>query len=113
MTSTCTITRPGPPTTDPNTGEVTPSGTPVYSGKCRIRPAQTWGRTAYLAGEQIQPGTFQVSVPWSVTGARHGDLVHVDSCPDPDVVGRTWYVRFTPDMGDTVTARRLMCEEQS
>lgn len=113
MTSTCTITRPGTPVTDPDTGEVTPSATTVYTGKCRIRPAQMWGRTAYVAGVEVSPDTFQVSVPFAVVGVRRGDLVTIVTSPDADCVGRTWYVRFTPDMGDAVTARRLLCEEQS
>jgi hypothetical protein len=113
MASSCTITRPGSDVTDPDTGEVTNSGTQVYSGKCRIRPAQAWGRMAIVAGETVTPDTFQVSVPFAVTGIRRGDLVTVDASPDADCIGRKWYVRFTPDMGDNVTARRLLCEEQS
>lgn len=113
MTSTCTITRPGAPVTDPDTGEVTDSGTELYAGRCGIRSAQAWGRMASVAGEIVDPDTFQVSVPFAVVGIKRGDLVHIDTCPDADCVGRTWYVRFTPDMGDTVTARRLLCEEQS
>lgn len=114
MTSTCTIRQPGAPATDPDSGEVTTSpGAVVYSGKCRVRPAQGWGRTAVVAGQQIDPDTFQVSVPVSATGIGRGQQVHVDSCPDPDVVGRTWYVRYTPAMGDTVSARRVLCEEKS
>lgn len=113
MTSICTITRPGAPTTDPDTGAVTPSGAQVYAGKCRVRPAQAWGRQAVVAGIQVDPDTFQVSVPVSAIGIRRGDLVHIDASPDADCVGRSWYVRFTPDMGDSVSARRLLCEEQS
>lgn len=113
MTSTCTITRPGPPVTDRDTGEVTSPGDTVYVGKCRIRMAQPWGRQAVIAGETVTPDTFQLSVPLSVVGVKRGDLVHIDTGPDPDAVGRTWYVRFTPDLGDSVTARRLLCEEQS
>lgn len=114
MTSTCTVREKPTQTTDPSTGKVTNTpGATVYSGKCRIRPAQTWGRVAVLAGAQITPDTFLVDVPITVTGVRRGHETTIDSCPDPDLVGRTFYVRFTPDAGDGVSARRLLCEEQS
>jgi hypothetical protein len=58
MTSACTITPRGTtPTTDPDTGEVTfPVGAPVYSGKCRVRPAGTAGinaRGGWRAGVRL------------------------------------------------------------
>lgn len=114
MTSTCTVREPGTVTTDPTTGTVTTvPGAAVYAGKCRIRPAQIWGRTAYIAGVEVTPNTYMVSVPFAVQGIRRGHLVTINSCPDADAVGRVWYVKYTPDLGDNVTARRLLCEEQS
>ena len=36
MLDECTITRPGEPVTDPDTGDVTNSAETVYAGKCKV-----------------------------------------------------------------------------
>jgi hypothetical protein len=115
MTSTCTITaRSGEPVTDPDTGAVSfPAGPVVYSGKCRVKPSSTWGRTAEAGGEQVAPSTFTVSVPFAVTAVDRGHVVRIDASPDGWLVGRVLEVRFAPESGDHVTARRLLCEEPS
>lgn len=114
MTSTCTITRLGAPVTDPDSGKVTRPSTPIYAGMCRVKPprSRSRGRTAHIAGVEIDPELFQVSVPFAVTGIRVNDQVFIDTSPDPDLPGRKFYVRFTPALGDAISARRLECEER-
>lgn len=112
MTSTCSITRPGgEPVWDETTGTYTdPTPIDVYSGPCRIRPAATQGRTAEAGEATALLSTFRVQLPFAVTGVDVGHRVTVDSSPDPALTGRAMVVRFVPDMGDHITARRLICE---
>jgi hypothetical protein len=114
MMSACTIREPGgEAVTDPDTGEVTfPDGATVYSGKCRIRQPGNWGTLAEAGGEQIAPGSYQISVPFAASTVERGHVVTVDASTDPQLVGRKFEVRFTPVMGD-ISARRLICEEAS
>lgn len=113
MSSTCTIARPnqGEPTTDPATGAVTFPSTVVWSGPCRVRQPGMWGRTGEAGGEQIAPTTFRLSIPFAVSDVRRDDTVTITASPDPALIGRTFVVRFIPDMGATITARRLLCDE--
>lgn len=114
MSSTCTIREPssGEPVTDANTGRVTfPEGLIVYSGPCRVRPAATWGRAMEAGAAEISASAFLITVPFSTTGVRRRHLVRVDTSADPELVGRKLEIRFIPDMGDHITARRLICEE--
>lgn len=112
LTSTCTITRPsGESVWDETTGTYTdPAPIDVYSGPCRIRPAATQGRTAEAGEATALLSAFRVQLPFVVTGVDVGHRVTVDSSPDPALTGRTMVVRFVPDMGDHITARRLICE---
>lgn len=112
MTSTCTIREPGgEPVTDEHGAVTYPDGPVVYSGKCRVKPASTWGRTAEAGGEQVAPSSFVVSVPFAVSSVERGHRVTVDASPDVWLLGRRFEVRFAPEAGDHVTARRLVCEE--
>jgi hypothetical protein len=119
MRSTCTIREAGPgePVTDPDSGHVTyPEGPVVYQGKCKIRPAAAggYGRTAEAGGAQVAPSTFRVSIPWSAPGSERvgrGHIVTVDTSPDAWLPGRKFVVRFSPEAGDYISARRLLCEE--
>jgi hypothetical protein len=113
MKSTCTITRDGDGdrTWDEATGTYTdPPRVTVYSGKCRIRPAATWGRPVEAGELRIMLSAFRVSVPFGVTGVAVDQKVKIDTSPDPALAGRTLVVRFIPDMGDDITARRVICE---
>ena len=116
MTSTCTIREPGTLSQlDQNTGlMVEVPGAIVYSGKCRIKPASTWGRTAEAGEREVTPSTFTFSIPFDAPGSadvRRKHLVTVSTSRDSALINRVFEVRFTPDMGDDITARRLLCEE--
>jgi hypothetical protein len=112
MTSTCTISRPGGESvTDPTTGAVTFPDAVVWSGPCRVRQPGMWGRTSEAGGEQISPTTFRITIPFAVVNVQRGDRVTITASDDPMLVGRSFEVRFTPDMGAHITARRLLCEE--
>ncbi|SDN79143.1 DUF6093 family protein [Geodermatophilus sp. DSM 45219] len=113
MKSRCTIRAGGSgKTTDPVTGAVAPAlGAVIYSGKCKIKPAGSWGRTAEAGGEQVSPSMFQVSIPFRVTNVERNQWVTIDSSPDGWFVGRRFQVRFSPQAGDYISSRRLLCEE--
>jgi hypothetical protein len=113
MTSTCTITRDGDGERiwNEETGSYTdPPRVTVYSGKCRVRPAATWGRPAEAGELRLMLSAFRVQLPFAVTGVAVDQQVKIDASPDPALAGRTLVVRFIPDMGDNLTARRLTCE---
>jgi hypothetical protein len=113
MASICTIRKNDTrPTTDPETGEVTPGvGTLVYSGKCRIQPGATQSQSQSRGGAETFEFAFIVSVPFSATGIRAGHLVTIDGSPDPDAVGLLLEVQPTRFAGDNITARRFGCNE--
>lgn len=119
MTSTCTVTKDGDgePVWNGETGTyVDPPRAVVYSGPCRVKPASTWGRTTNAGEVQVTPSTFGVSIPFAAAGSaavRQGMQVQVDTSADLALIGRRFEVRFTPDMGDHITARRLLCEEMA
>jgi hypothetical protein len=112
MSSACTIAPRGTtPTTDPDTGDVTfPAGVAVYSGPCRVRPADLQARTAEAGGAEIYTFDYLVSIPFSVTGVQEGHRVTVTASPDPALVGVALEVQKV-SRGETITARRLSCNE--
>lgn len=117
MTSTCTISRWDGVTTstDPDTGAVTKSTTPVYAGKCRVQIRS-------LAAQNPQAGETQVAITrpelhlpiLTSVGLRTGDVALMNTVDpvtgDPDLVGRSLRVEV-PFHKDDATARRLPCTE--
>ena len=115
MSSTCTIRAEatGEPTTDPESGKVTPAeGDIVYAGPCRVRPAGTVQDSRESGGDELFAFDYQVSIPFSATGVTEGHRVTIDSSPDPALIGRELDVEQV-GRGDTLTARRLACKEVS
>lgn len=112
MTDTCTITRAGTPTTDPDTGEVTDNPTTVYTGRCKVQQANVQSRPQSPGEAAVLMVRREVHLPVATSGGiRAGDLVEITACPlDPDMVGRRLRVR--DEHGKTfATARRLGVEE--
>lgn len=114
MTATCTIRAwDGEWTTDPDTGEATRAlGTVAYSGNCRVRPATLQAQSREMGGAETFVSDLMVSVPVSATGVRKGQLVTIDSSPDPALVGLTAEIQDVA-RGDNLTARRMWCLEVS
>lgn len=119
MTDECRISRPGtgPGSVDDDTGVFTPDGAPVlYAGICRVKPltGQRAGNTAAQAEDRMVAitGMF-VSIPISAVHLLVDDRVLITaSALDPGLVGRT--MRVTDVIaGSQITARRLLCEEQT
>ena len=111
MTSACTVFKPGEPITDSQTGEVTRSPQTVWFGPCRVRPGSgQMSNSTEAGGGEVFTFAFVVSVPFSVTSVIEGHRLTVTASPDAALVGMTLEVQRV-DRGDTITARRLFCQE--
>lgn len=111
LRSECTVFSTGEQITDPNTGEVTRAQTVVYTGPCKVRPAAT-GLTALsddIGGGELFRFDYRVSLPFEVDTVFEGHRLTITSSPDPALLGITLEVQRV-DRGDSVTARRLICQ---
>lgn len=111
MLDTCTITRPGEPVTDPDTGDVTNPSTPVYTGKCKVQ-----SKDSATANPEAGEATFtvvsrQVHIPANAADVQDGDVVTITASRlNLFTVGKQYRVSgFTPDTFDT--AARLPVKE--
>lgn len=114
MVEACTIGRPSTShTTDPTTGQVTYTSTPLYAGKCRVQMMTgTRGDNLLQAAERaIVVQSAIISVPIAVVGVRVGDVVTITAAVlDGDLVGRVYRVEDVIHK-TYLTARRLICQE--
>ena len=111
MVDTCTIARPGEPVTDPDTGNVTDSNTPVYSGICKVQSKDSSVATPDVAGASFVVVSRQVHIPAGAADVKNGDVVTVTaSLLNPFGVGKQYRVEgFTPDSYET--AARIPVKE--
>lgn len=89
--------------------------TDLYTGRCRIRPmseSRVSGKPAEVGGSVLAVESYLVSVPLSVTTVEAHDLLQVTASSDPRLVGRVLKVGGLV-AGSQVTARRMLCEENS
>lgn len=94
MLDTCAVTRPGTPTTDPDTGVVTPSSTTIYTGNCRIRQAVVIDRPLESGQAQRYVQHSILSLPITAPALLTDDIVtFTASALTPILAGRTWHVR--------------------
>ena len=103
MVDTCTITRPGVPVTDPDTGDVTNPTTTVYAGKCKVQ-----SKDSSVASPEAGEATFtvvsrQVHIPANAADVQDGDTVTITaSLLNLFTVGKQYRVEgFEPDSTDT------------
>lgn len=94
MVDTCTISRTAGETTDPDTGQITPTTTTVYSGPCKVQQMAAIARPEVIAEAAVFVSRYDLHLPMSVIGVASDDLVTITaSVHDPDLVGRTWHIR--------------------
>lgn len=112
MTSACTIReKPTGRTTDPTTGEVTDTlGATVYTGACRVRPASAQAATAEAGGAEVFVFDYLISIPFAESDVAEGHRVTITASPDPALAGVEVEVQKVA-RGDTLSARRLLCNE--
>jgi len=103
MVEACTITRPGTPVTDPDTGEVTNTATTVYEGKCKVQ-----SKDSATANPEAGEATFtvvsrQVHIPANSADVQDGDVVTITASRlNAFTVGKQYRVSgFEPDSFDT------------
>jgi hypothetical protein len=111
MLDTCTITRPGEPVTDPDTGDVTNSAETVYAGKCKVQSKDSATSSPEAGEHTFTVVSRQVHIPANAADVRDGDVVTITASRlNAFTVGKQYRVSgFTPDTFDT--AARLPVKE--
>lgn len=111
MLDSCAITRPGDPVTDYNSGEVTSTSTPVYSGKCKVQSKDSATANPEAGEHTFTVVSRQVHIPANAADVKDGDVVTLTASRlNAFTVGKQYRVSgFTPDTFDT--AARLPVKE--
>lgn len=111
MLDQCTITRPGEPVTDPETGDVTNSAVTVYEGRCKVQSKDSATSNPEAGGASFTVVSRQVHIPANAADVRDGDVVTITASKlNAFTVGKQYRVAgFTPDTFDT--AFRLPVKE--
>jgi hypothetical protein len=120
MADTCTIRREVSHTTDPDSGDITPTYTQVYpdpdtgdtAGPCRIQQARPQARREDAGEASRLMVTRELQLPVATSlGVRADDEVVVVTCvQDPELVGHVFRVREETSKSEA-TSRRLGIEE--
>jgi hypothetical protein len=93
MVDACTVTRPGEPVTDPETGNVTPGSTFVYSGPCKVQQTISQASNPTAGGHSFTVQDSRVDFPVSAGPLEVSDTVTITaSALDPQLVGRVFRV---------------------
>lgn len=111
MLDTCTITRPGEPVTDPDSGDVTSTSMPVYTGKCKVQSKDSATSSPEAGEHTFTVVSRQVHIPANAADVQDGDVVTITASRlNTFTVGKQYRVSgFTPDSFDT--AFRLPVKE--
>ena len=107
MVDTCTITRPGKPTTNPDTAQVTYADQQtIYTGKCKLKLPIAIARPDIVGGAQEFTQHPTLSLPATTTGVQIDDVVTVNtSALMPSLIGKTFRVRAIPGQSLMTAAR--------
>jgi hypothetical protein len=109
MSSALRYFTPGPPVTDPVTGQVTSSEQGAARSRCKVRPTSPRDFPAQAGGDQVFASNYIVSLPFGQAPVPAvGQEIVVESSPDPALVGARMQIRHV-SIGDAITARRLLC----
>ena len=110
MLDTCTVHRPGPPVTDPDTGAVTPSLTLLYTGPCKIQQTLAQSSNPEAGGHQFTVQDTRWDTPVGEGPFEVNDVVTiVDAVLDPQLTGRVYRVT-DPFHKSGATAQRTRVE---
>lgn len=112
MVDQCTIRRKTGTTTDPDTGQTTPTTQTIYQGKCKVQQAAVQARQERRGQAELLMVRRELHLPVATSvGVRAGDEATIDVCQhDPDLTGRKLLVRDEAAKS-MATARRLGVEE--
>ena len=93
MVDACDVMRPGEPVTDPETGDVTPSSTFVYSGPCKVQQTISQASNPSAGSHAFTVQDSRVDFPVSAGPLMVDDVVTLTSSVlDPQLVGSTFRV---------------------
>jgi hypothetical protein len=113
MVDACTIRRRNGETTDQNTGEITPTYDQLYQGKCRVQQEAMQAQQQDAGEAYLLMVRLEVHLPIAVTGLQPDDEVKITaSISDPDLPGRTFYIRDLAHASEK-TARRVGTVERT
>lgn len=103
MLDACTITRPGAPVTDPDTGNVTNTATTVYTGKCKVQSKDSATSNPEAGEATFTVVSRQIHIPANSADVQDGDVVTITaSLLNAFTVGKQYRVDgFEPDSMDT------------
>lgn len=101
------------PATNPDTGEVTPAPTTIYTGIAKIQAGGASGSPESVGEAELTTSQLVLHIPFSVTGVTTDDVCTVTaSLLDPDLVGKVFTIR-APMHKSFATARRFSVQELS
>lgn len=93
MVDPCIIDRPGEPVTDPETGAVSPSHTPVYDGPCKIQQTLAQSSSPEAGGAVFTVQGARVDIPVGAGPVATGDRVRLgEGVHNPDLTGNTYRI---------------------
>ena len=93
MLDSCDVARPGEPVTDPETGDVTPSMTFVYSGPCKVQQTISQASNPTAGSHAFTIQDSRVDFPVSAGPLMVDDVVTITaSVLDPQLVGSEFRV---------------------
>lgn len=103
MVDECTITRPGDPVTDPDSGVVTAGDVVIYSGRCKVQSKDSSVATPDAGGASFVVVSRQVHIPANAADVHDDDVVTITaSLLNSFTVGKQYRVEgFEPDSYDT------------
>lgn len=102
MLDQCTVTRPGEPVTDPDSGVVSNGSTLVYAGKCKVQSKDSSTSSPEAGGHSFTVVSRQVHIPAGSADVRDDDVVTITAATLSRLVGKVYRVDgFTPDSYDT------------
>ncbi|PWR08577.1 hypothetical protein DKT68_15280 [Micromonospora acroterricola] len=112
MVDECVVEKVTGSTTDPDTGEVTDTYGPVYTGKCRVQQAAPSASDQRVGEADLLMVTRVLQLPvLTSTAVRAGHRVRLTGCVhDPGLVGRRFTIR-AEFAKSHATSRRLGIEE--
>lgn len=111
MIDTCVIDRPGDPVTDPETGAVTPSYTPVYVGRCKIQQTIAQSASPEAGGAVYTVQDSRLDIPVGAGPIETGDRVVITGARfNPALIGNLYRVTELFEKS-WPTAQRIRVEE--
>ena len=93
MIDSCIIDRPGKAVTDPETGKVAPSYTPVYTGRGKVQQTLAQSSSPEAGGAVYTVQNARLDLPVGAGPVAVGDRVRlVSAVSNPDLVGNVYRI---------------------